>query len=163
MGKPAVKFDIFDSPLGKLYLTFSGRHLSCLSFDKPVDIPYIKGTAPEGLINELQSYFGGIETTFNPRLRFLKGTEFEKKVWACLLEIPYGETRSYGWIAEKIGKPAATRAVGRALSRNPVPIILPCHRVVDSDGSIGGYSSGIQKKRRLLELEYYTKLNQDKD
>jgi methylated-DNA-[protein]-cysteine S-methyltransferase len=163
MKKPALKYDMFESPLGTLYLTFTGRFLSGVSFDKPADIPYIKGVATEGFLNELLSYFGGMNTTFTPRLKFLKGTEFEKKVWACLHKIPYGETRTYGWVAEKIGKPAATRAVGRALSRNPLPIILPCHRVVDSDGSIGGYSSGVQKKRRLLELEYYTKMNQEKD
>jgi O-6-methylguanine DNA methyltransferase len=88
----------------------------------------------------------------------LIGTEFERKVWAALNEIPFGETRTYKWIAEKIGNPAAVRAVGRALSKNPIPIVIPCHRVIESDGSIGGYSSGVNIKKRLLELEYYSKM-----
>lgn len=162
MRRPSLKFAMFESPVGTLYLTFSGRYLTGVSFDKPADIPYAKGAALKGFLAELQSYFDGICTEFTPRIRFLKGTDFEQKVWACLRDIPYGETRAYGWIAEKIGNPTATRAVGRALSRNPVPIVLPCHRVVESDGSIGGYSSGVKRKIRLLELEYYTKMNQDK-
>ena len=78
------------------------------------------------------------------------------KVWYALNEIPYGETKTYKWIAEKIGKPAAVRAVGQALSKNPIPIVVPCHRVIESDGSIGGYSSGVNVKKRLLEMEYYS-------
>jgi methylated-DNA-[protein]-cysteine S-methyltransferase len=76
-----------------------------------------------------------------------------------LKEVPYGETRTYKWVAEKVGNPHAFRATGNALGKNPIPIIFPCHRIIESDGSIGGYSSGIEIKRRLLEIEYYTKLS----
>src|SRR4030043_1701346 len=92
----------------------------------------------------------------------MEGTEFERKVWLTLKEIPYGETRTYKWLAEKIGKPSAYRAVGKALSRNPLPIVLPCHRIIESDGTIGGYSSGIDIKRRLLEIEYYNKVSKER-
>jgi methylated-DNA-[protein]-cysteine S-methyltransferase len=86
-----------------------------------------------------------------------EGTDFEKKVWETLRKIPYGETRTYKWLAEEIGKPQAFRAVGNALGKNPIPIIFPCHRVIESDGSLGGYSGGVDIKRRLIEIEYYTK------
>jgi methylated-DNA-[protein]-cysteine S-methyltransferase len=92
-------------------------------------------------------------------MKFLSGTDFEKGVWSVLRDIPFGETRTYKWVAERTGSPSAVRAVGQALSKNPIPIIVPCHRVIESDGSIGGYSSGVNTKRRLLELEYYAKMN----
>ncbi|MDP2754304.1 MAG: methylated-DNA--[protein]-cysteine S-methyltransferase, partial [Nitrospirota bacterium] len=107
---------------------------------------------------ELKEYFENGREEFTQEIDFTKGTELDKKVWLALKGIPYGETRTYKWLAEKVGKPTAFRAVGRALSRNPIPILLPCHRIIESDGSIGGYSSGIDIKRRLLEIEYYNKL-----
>ncbi|RPI32956.1 MAG: methylated-DNA--[protein]-cysteine S-methyltransferase [Nitrospiraceae bacterium] len=148
---------MFDSPIGPLYLVFSGRLLSGVSFEKPVHIPHRKGSAPESFIKELRAYFSGASGAFKQGIKFLTGTDFEKKVWAVLSEIPFGETRSYKWVAEKTGNPAAVRAVGRALSKNPVPVVIPCHRVIESGGSIGGYSSGVEVKRRLLEMEYYAK------
>jgi len=168
MKKSAIKFpvvyDIFDSPLGKLYLTFSGDSLSGISFTKPSDISFKKGSAPENFIKELDLYFKGSNSKFAQKIKFLSGTEFEIKVWHALNEIPYGETKTYKWIAEKIGNPSAVRAVGRALSKNPIPIVVPCHRVIESDGSIGGYSSGVNVKKRLLEMEYYSgkAMNNDK-
>ena len=80
-------------------------------------------------------------------------THFEKKVYTVVKEIPPGETRSYSWVAKRIGKPKAIRAVGTALKNNPFPIIIPCHRVVSSNGSMGGYAFGIELKKRLLEAE----------
>lgn len=80
-------------------------------------------------------------------------TPFQKKVYRAILKIPRGETRSYKWVAEKIGDPNAARAVGNALNKNPYPIIIPCHRVIRSDGSIGGYAKGERKKRALLKTE----------
>jgi len=159
MKKIALFYDVFESPLGILYLIFSGKALVKVSFEKPSDIALKKGGASSSFIKELSSYFKGSNTGFTQQIRFLAGTDFEKKVWLSLRDIPYGETRTYKWIAEKSGSPSATRAVGQALSKNPVPIILPCHRVIESDGSIGGYSSGINIKIRLLELEYYSKMN----
>lgn len=150
-------YDTFESPVGRLYLVFTGKTLRAVDFKKPDEI-LRKGAAPPALKKELKEYFESGREEFTQKIEFTKGTEFEKKIWLALEEIPYGETRTYKWLAEKVGKPAASRAVGQALSRNPLPIILPCHRVIESDGSIGGYSSGIDIKRRLLELEYYTKL-----
>lgn len=80
-------------------------------------------------------------------------TPFQRKVLGAVKTIPYGETRSYKWVAERIGKPQAARAIGQALNKNPYPIIIPCHRVICSDGKLGGYSKGIQKKRSLLKKE----------
>jgi methylated-DNA-[protein]-cysteine S-methyltransferase len=154
-------YDIFESPIGNLYLIFSGRFLSGLSFSKPERMSLRKGTIPKDLKDDLQNYFNGNIVKFNQRVKFLIGTEFEKSVWRTIKNIPFGETRTYKWVAQKIGKPSAMRAVGRALSKNPLPIIIPCHRVIESDGTLGGYSSGIDIKRRLLELEYYAKINHE--
>jgi methylated-DNA-[protein]-cysteine S-methyltransferase len=150
-------YDTVESPLGTLYLLFSGETLRGIAFKKPGEV-LRKGKAPPLIKNELKEYFENGREEFTQKIKFIKGTEFEKKVWLALKEIPYGETRTYKWLAEKVGKPNASRAVGQALSRNPIPIILPCHRVIESDGSIGGYSSGVDIKRRLLEIEYYRKL-----
>jgi len=145
-------YDVIDSPIGTLFLIFSGKQLAGISFEKP---GYKRGSAPESFKQELIGYFEGRTEKFTQSTVFLEGTEFEKKVWLTLKDIPYGETRTYKWLAEKIGNPKANRAVGQALSRNPIPLVLPCHRVIESDGSIGGYSSGVDIKRRLLEIEYY--------
>lgn len=152
-------YDIFDSPLGPLYIEFSGKFLTGISFEKPSDIPFKESAAPESFKKELVSFFDGTSASFNHEIKFLVGTYFEKKVWVALKEILFGETRTYKWVAEKVGNPSATRAVGRALSKNPIPIVVPCHRVIESDGSIGGYSSGADIKRRLLDMEYYSKIN----
>jgi methylated-DNA-[protein]-cysteine S-methyltransferase len=154
-----VFYDTIASPLGVLYVIFSGKYLSGISFSKPSGITYKIGSAPPSFKEELLLYFQGADSRFKQGIKFLEGTEFEKKVWAALKKIPFGETRSYKWVAERIGSPAATRAVGRALSKNPVPIVVPCHRVIESDGSIGGFSSGVDRKIRLLEMEYYAKMN----
>ena len=151
-------YDMFESPLGTLYLFFTGEILKGVSFKKPHG-PCRKSKAPPWIKKELTEYFEIGLDKFSQKIGFLKGTEFEKMVWRILHEIPYGETRTYKWLAEKIGNPHATRAVGRALSRNPLPIVLPCHRIIESDGSIGGYSSGVNIKRRLLEIEYYINLS----
>lgn len=103
-------------------------------------------------IAELQQYAVGRRTRFNVPLD-LEGTPFQMKVWKALLRIPYGETRSYQQIAREVGNPRASRAVGMANHRNPVAIIVPCHRVISSDGSLGGYAGGLDIKARMLHLE----------
>jgi methylated-DNA-[protein]-cysteine S-methyltransferase len=150
-------YDIFESPIGTLYLVFSGKILCEVLFHRPAGV-IRKGEAPLLIKKELKEYFEIGKDEFTQKTGFMKGTEFNRNVWIALKEVPYGETRTYKWLAEKVGKPTASRAVGQALSRNPVPIILPCHRIIESDGSIGGYSAGIDIKRRLLETEYYIKL-----
>lgn len=149
-------FDVFESPVGPLFLLFSGKNLAGVSLEKP---DCRRGEAPEAFKKELKNYFEGKSENFKQNTVFLEGTDFEKKAWLALKEIPYGETRTYKWLAEKIGSPKANRAVGQALGRNPVPIVLPCHRIIESDGKIGGYSSGVDIKRRLLELEYYNTMS----
>jgi methylated-DNA-[protein]-cysteine S-methyltransferase len=105
------------------------------------------------LMERLRDYFAGRRVEFNDELDFSAATAFQLGVWRLTRLIPYGETRSYGWLAEQLGKAGAGRAVGQAMARNPLPIIVPCHRVVTSDGKLGGYSEGLAKKRYLLQLE----------
>jgi methylated-DNA-[protein]-cysteine S-methyltransferase len=105
------------------------------------------------LLDELERYFAGELRVFTVPLDPTGGTAFQRSVWSALQEIPYGTTKSYQDIAGQIGKPTATRAVGSANGRNPIPIIIPCHRVIKADGTLGGYSSGIEIKKALLGLE----------
>jgi len=105
------------------------------------------------LSQRLRNYFAGHQVTFPDELDLSPATAFERRVWEITRLIPYGETRSYSWVAEQLGKARAVRAVGRALGKNPLPIITPCHRVVAKDGKPGGYSGGVEIKRELLKLE----------
>lgn len=113
---------------------------------------YFDNPIIERLRKELQEYFEGIRTNFSVPLD-LRGTSFQKRVWSELIKIPYGRVKSYGKIAEELGNPRAARAVGVANNRNPVPILVPCHRVVGRDGSLVGYGGGLEIKKFLLELE----------
>lgn len=101
---------------------------------------------------QLREYFDGMRSTFDIPLN-PQGTEFRKQVWKALRSIPYGETRSYGDIARSIGNPGAARAVGVANSKNPIPVIIPCHRVLGSSGSLTGFAYGVEAKKTLLDLE----------
>ncbi len=105
------------------------------------------------LVERLRVYFSGYKTTFPDQLNLSGATAFQREVWGITGLIPYGETRSYAWVAEQIKKPMAVRAVGQALARNPLPVVVPCHRVVASDGKLGGYSGGLEWKSHLLNLE----------
>ena len=98
----------------------------------------------------IQMYFDGSLKKFNLPLDISIGTPFQKKVWKALMKIPFGQVRSYKWVAEKLDMQNASRAVGNANGKNPIPIIIPCHRVIESNGSLGGYSSGIETKKKLL-------------
>lgn len=147
------------SPLGSLYLVASTRGLQGIFFEKQ-SVPFardLKTSAPEVKILrqsvvELGEYFTGQRQNFTLPLD-LQGTAFQKRVWNQLSKIPYGETRSYKDIAIKIKNAKATRAVGTANGKNPVCIIVPCHRVIAADGTLGGYSGGLEKKRKLLGIE----------
>jgi methylated-DNA-[protein]-cysteine S-methyltransferase len=152
-------YDILETPVGKLYLLFSAHALISIAFERPAGL-YLKKTEDAAAVKkELTEYFEKGRRDFTCKTAFIEGTDFEKLVWDALREVPYGETRTYKWMAEKIGKPHAFRAVGNALGKNPIPIIFPCHRIIESGGSLGGYSSGADIKRRLLEIEYYTKMS----
>ncbi len=105
------------------------------------------------LIKRLKAYFAGQKVEFPDKLDLSWATEFQRQVWRVTRLIPYRETRSYGWIAKRMGKSGAARAVGQALARNRLPVIIPCHRVLAADGGLGGYSGGVGVKRSLLRLE----------
>jgi len=110
----------------------------------------------QDLIERFNAYFSGRRADFPDKLDFSGATPFQREVWRVTRLIPYGETRSYQWVAGQIGKPGAARAVGQALGKNPLPVIVPCHRVVASSGELGGFTGGIEMKRRLLSLEGIT-------
>ena len=110
----------------------------------------------DGLMEHFKTYFRGGKIIFPDELDLSGATPFQRKVWEITRLIPYGETRSYAWVAEQVNKPRAARAVGQALARNPLPIIIPCHRVVTIDGRLGGFSGGVETKSRLLHLEAST-------
>lgn len=114
--------------------------------------PVEDGRVFAGLFTLLDSYFAGSPVRFDIPLA-PSGTAFEKAVWGALVEIPWGATQSYGRVAARLSNPGAARAVGGACGANPLPIIVPCHRVLSGDGTIGGYSGGLDIKRRLLEIE----------
>jgi methylated-DNA-[protein]-cysteine S-methyltransferase len=105
------------------------------------------------LADKLRRYFQGEPTDFSVTLDLSGTTDFQQRVWNIVRNIPRGETRSYGWVARQIGSPKAARAVGQAMSRNPLPIIIPCHRVISGDGKIGGFGGGLKLKKLLLDLE----------
>ncbi len=111
-----------------------------------------------GIIRQLEEYFAGSRLVFKIPLDLSLGTPFQRQVWRGLLDIPYGETVTYKQLAKDIGRPSALRAVGAANGANPIPIIVPCHRVVAAGGKLGGFSAGLYLKRRLLDLETQTRL-----
>lgn len=141
----------YDSPIGPMTLVQEGEVLARLDFDVPSQPEEATPLLLEAC-RQLREYFTGERKVFALPLA-PEGTAFQKKVWAALRDIPWGETRSYGDIARAIGKPAACRAVGMANGRNPLPVFIPCHRVIGTNGSITGYSGGLEKKRFLLRLE----------
>jgi methylated-DNA-[protein]-cysteine S-methyltransferase len=107
----------------------------------------------DDLAERLRIYFSGHKVTFPDKLDLSAATAFQREVWEATKLILYGETKSYAWVAKQIKRPRAARAVGQALSRNPLPIIIPCHRVIASDGRLGGFTGGLEMKRELLSLE----------
>lgn len=113
--------------------------------------------ALEKAVHVLQQYFAGERVLFDLPLDLRSGTPFQQAVWRAAVKIPYGEVRSYAWVAKQIKKSRAFQAVGQALGANPVPIIIPCHRVIPSAGGLGGFSGGIGMKRKLLDLEAQSK------
>ena len=148
------------SPVGVLTLIASDSGLSAVLWEnddpKRVRVGELHAAPGHPILvqaeNELQAYFAGERTSFNVPLD-AAGTEFQKKAWTALLTIPYGETRSYGELARQIGNPKAARAVGAANGRNPISIIVPCHRAIASDGALTGFAGGLDAKRHLLALE----------
>ncbi|MFJ8793442.1 methylated-DNA--[protein]-cysteine S-methyltransferase [Streptomyces sp. NPDC102462] len=154
---------VIDSPYGPLTLvaddgTLCGLYMSEQRHRPPEETFGARDDTSFGAAEEqLAAYFAGELTEFTLQLR-LHGTPFQRSVWEQLTKIPYGETRTYGDLADALGNPNASRAVGLANGRNPVGIIVPCHRVVGSDGSLTGYGGGLERKQRLLDFERGTAL-----
>jgi methylated-DNA-[protein]-cysteine S-methyltransferase len=143
-----------DSPLGELLLVGDGRALTRLEMS-PRGVPADARHDPDAFSEveaQLSAYFAGQLTEFDVPLA-PTGTGFQLRVWGALLEIPYGETASYGAVAAAVGRPDAVRAVGATNGRNPIAVIVPCHRVIGADGTLVGYGGGLPRKRLLLELE----------
>jgi methylated-DNA-[protein]-cysteine S-methyltransferase len=139
---------VIDSPIGPLGVSVEGDTVVGVRFGaRPAP------AAPHAAAVQLAAYFAGELTDFTVPVRMPGGSEFERAVWAEIAKIPYGEMITYGAIATALGDPGAARAVGTACNHNPVPVIVPCHRVVGAGGKMVGFGGGLDRKRRLLELE----------
>ncbi len=158
---------VFESALGWLGVVYSRAGLAGIVLPRPTaeDVrqavwaqfpdahPAPAEDAPDRIVEQLQRYAAGERVTFRVALDWSGHTPFRQSVWQATLGIPYGETRSYQWVAQAIGRPRAARAVGQALAANPMPIVVPCHRVLASDGRLAGFGGGLNMKRCLLGLE----------
>ncbi len=157
-GKQTVRNTlVMSSPVGKLTLVASSKGLVAIDVrNNAKQFVTAKDASAQAILlktkKQLEQYFAGKRTSFDVALD-LVGTEFQVQAWRALCRIPFGNTISYGQQAANIKKPKAFRAVGSANGKNPIPIIVPCHRVVASDGSLGGYSLGLKMKKQLLALE----------
>ncbi len=157
---------VLESPIGRLRLAVTPGGVVCIALPRSGGAGFrgwLKRMLPDAervdqlptldvACRELQEYFAGQRRRFTVPLD-LRGTAFQLSVWRAITEIPYGETRSYGELARRVKHPNAYRAVGAANGANPVPVIVPCHRVIASDGKLGGYGGGLETKRRLLAFE----------
>lgn len=151
-------YDILPSPIGKLLLVANDIGLKQILFEDENQLEKIKddwvkdSSKLKPVTDQLVAYFNKERTTFDVKLS-PDGTAFQKQIWEQLLEIPYGETCSYLNIALRINKPSACRAIGMANSKNPIPIIIPCHRVIGKNGKLTGYAGGLKNKAKLLKIE----------
>jgi methylated-DNA-[protein]-cysteine S-methyltransferase len=160
-----LKYVIFNTSMGWVGILGSARGLLGTTLPRPsaqearqllgdeVNNAVWSPNLFDGLIDRVKTYFSGGKTAFPDELDLSAATPFQRKVWQITRLIPYGETKSYTWVAEQIKQPGAVRAVGQALARNPLPVIIPCHRVVTVDGRLGGFSGGVELKRCLLQRE----------
>jgi methylated-DNA-[protein]-cysteine S-methyltransferase len=150
-----------DAPLGGIILTFTSKGLAALEFaEGPGEVDLGHSSPPDSgdpvigrVVRELYGFFAGAPTDFRDLPLDLQGTPFQLRVWQELRRIPWGGTISYRELARRAGSPKAFRAVGQANALNPIPIIIPCHRVIAAEGGLGGFSSGLARKRWLLEHE----------
>lgn len=146
---------VFDTVIGKLAVTESEGAVTRLRFESeglPDSCPHEKSPLLEAAQNELSAYFEGRLNSFTVPLR-PEGTAFMLSVWNELCRIPYAQTAAYGEIAKRLDKPGAARAVGMACNKNPIPILIPCHRVIGASGSLTGFGGGLDIKKRLLSIE----------
>ncbi|QWR76009.1 methylated-DNA--[protein]-cysteine S-methyltransferase [Candidatus Magnetomonas plexicatena] len=145
-------FDYLTTQFGRFFLIYSDAAITGTTFTAPENAEYKKCGLP--LFSELNEYFCGKRREFTQGLiNFSDMTPFRRSVYNELLRVPFGEVITYGGLARRVGKPSSARAVGQAMRVNPFPILIPCHRVIGSSGSLGGYSEGIDIKIKLLEFE----------
>ena len=151
-----MNYQFLDTPIGRLRLVSNGSHLTAIEFDGHQGDYSADNELADAVLErtagQLLQYFAGGRKQFDLPLA-PGGTAFQRSVWGALAAIPWGALRSYANIAAAIGKPTAVRAVGAANGRNPLPIVVPCHRVIGSNGSLTGFAGGLEIKRQLLELE----------
>lgn len=157
---PLLRTLHIDSRLGGVTLAATDDGLAGLWFDRQRHLPDMHGWQPDdahpvlrAAAAQLQDYFAGTRSHFDLPLDLSHGTAFQQAVWQALLAIPAGQTTSYGTLSQRVGNPAAVRAVGAAVGRNPISVIVPCHRVLGADGSLTGYAGGLERKSALLALE----------
>ncbi|HVG25310.1 MAG TPA: methylated-DNA--[protein]-cysteine S-methyltransferase [Thermoanaerobaculia bacterium] len=148
---------MIETPIGTLHPTFDAEERLCeLGFESTGRPVFASSSSKirrlDDLTTQLRDYFSGKRKAFDFPLA-PKGTEFQLAVWNALLEIPYGDTVTYAELARRIGRPSAVRAVGAANGANPIPVIIPCHRVIGSNGTLTGYGGGVERKQWLLALE----------
>jgi methylated-DNA-[protein]-cysteine S-methyltransferase len=160
-----VEYRVFATDAGYMGLLASEQGLAAVSLPCPSERgavwllgKKVKNTVRSDvllpdLVERLTLYFRGIRVEFPGELDLSAATPFQRRIWQAARLIPYGETRSYAWVAAQAGNPAGARAAGQALGRNPLPVVVPCHRVIAANGSLGGFTGGLHVKRRLLALE----------
>ena len=154
------------SSIGKIFIAFSDEGIVKVSLGKVKEDDFlwdlmicspickiVEKNLPEPTHKELDSYFNGEPVTFSLPVNFISGTEFQIRIWKEITKIPYGKLLSYSCLAKRIGSPRAVRAVGSALNANPVSIIVPCHRIVNKNGKLGGFGLGLAVKKKLLRIE----------
>jgi methylated-DNA-[protein]-cysteine S-methyltransferase len=159
-------YAVLETRLGRILVTRTDKGLNNLLFHQPTwgkffeeleerkDLEFVRSESKfSNLKKQLKDYLSGKKVRFTEKVDLSSGSPFEQKVWKKMLQIPYGKTVSYKKLAQMAGSSKKARAVGNACARNPLPIIVPCHRVIKSDGGLGGYGGGIERKRRLLDLE----------
>jgi len=159
-------YTTFKSPVGEILATRTEKGLNFITFPQSTWQRFFSALKKDenihlkkdekkfsSLKKNLKVYFSGKKIKFKDSLDLTGGTAFQKRVWKAMLKIPSGETRSYGWLARQVGGKNKARAVGAACGANPIPIVIPCHRVIREDGTLGGYGGGLSMKRKLLKIE----------
>lgn len=159
-------YTTFKSPVGEILATRTEKGLKSITFPKTRWHRFLAALREDetvelkrdekkfsSLRKELKRYFSGKKLSFRQPLDLTGGSAFQKRVWNAMQRIPPGQTKSYGWLAQRVGGKDKARAVGAACGANPIPIVVPCHRVVKTDGSLGGYGGGLGVKRKLLKME----------
>lgn len=156
-----IKGYSYKTPVGELTILENDGFLVEIAFGKSSEKAYRKEETSivKSAYRQIEDYLSGKRKSFDLPLK-PEGTEFQRLVWAALLDIPHGQTRSYQEVAEKIGRPKAYRAVGLANNKNPLPIVIPCHRVIGKDGKMVGYAGGLDIKEKLLSVEAIIEKNQ---